>query len=88
MQHDGFSPPKRQKTSSYHRASGHQADDTGDLDLRAAGECAMDGLSLGETMLRLDPTPRPTARAKTMNIYQGGGENNVIYDVNLNLNLR
>ena len=49
------------------------------LTIRPSEGCELDGVSLGETMLRLDPTPVPTPRAKTLGVYQGGGENNVIY---------
>jgi len=82
-EHDGYSPPKRQKSSHT-----QQAPDYGDLDILEAADCAFDGLSLGETMLRLDPTPRPTARAKTLGVYQGGGENNVIYGLSSCFGLR
>ncbi|RMD77907.1 MAG: sugar kinase [Lentisphaerae bacterium] len=47
------------------------------LRIRSAGECQYDELSLGEVMLRLDPTPFPTARAFQCRIFMGGGETNV-----------
>ena len=46
-------------------------------DIKPAGACRYDGLSLGEVMLRLDPFDVPTARASQMRVFQGGGETNV-----------
>ncbi len=41
-------------------------------------QCARyDAVSLGEVMLRLDPFDVPTARAREMRVFQGGGETNV-----------
>lgn len=51
--------------------------DTGALTIKAAEACKYDGAAAGETMMRLDPTPYPTARANTLNISHGGGELNV-----------
>ncbi len=45
--------------------------------IKAADACKYDGVSLGEVMMRLDPFDVPTARARTMRIFQGGGETNV-----------
>jgi len=45
--------------------------------IRAADSCKYDGVSLGEVMLRFDPFDVPTARARTMRLFQGGGETNV-----------
>jgi 2-dehydro-3-deoxygluconokinase len=39
--------------------------------------CKYDGVSLGEVMLRFDPFDVPTARARVMRVFQGGGETNV-----------
>ena len=49
-----------------------------DLTIRPAKDCALDGLSIGETMLRLDPSPVPTARAKYVRVFQG--LNPLLYD--------
>ena len=51
--------------------------DTGTLTIKPAEACKYDGAAAGETMMRLDPTPYPTARANTLNISHGGGELNV-----------
>lgn len=45
--------------------------------IKSAGECKYDAVSLGEVMLRLDPYDVPTARARTLRAFQGGGETNV-----------
>lgn len=45
--------------------------------IKSVDSCRYDGLSLGEVMLRLDPSDTPTARATQMRIFQGGGETNV-----------
>src|SRR5574342_913563 len=45
--------------------------------IKAADACKYDGVSLGEVMMRLDPFDVPTARARMMRIFQGGGETNV-----------
>jgi 2-dehydro-3-deoxygluconokinase len=45
--------------------------------IKPADACKYDGVSLGEVMMRLDPFDVPTARARTMRIFQGGGETNV-----------
>lgn len=45
--------------------------------IKSVESCRYDGLSLGEVMLRLDPSDVPTARAVTMRVFQGGGETNV-----------
>jgi len=46
-------------------------------DIKAADRCRFDEVSLGEVMLRFDPFDVPTARAKVMRVFQGGGETNV-----------
>jgi len=47
-------------------------------EIKAAGSCHYDGLSLGEVMLRLDPRDVPTARMRdSVRVFQGGGETNV-----------
>jgi 2-dehydro-3-deoxygluconokinase len=45
--------------------------------IRPANECRYDAVSLGEVMLRLDPFDVPTARARELRVFQGGGETNV-----------
>ncbi len=46
-------------------------------EIKAAEQCQYDAVSLGEVMLRFDPFDIPLARARTMRIFQGGGETNV-----------
>src|SRR5512142_2181677 len=46
-------------------------------EIKPAESCKYDGVSLGEVMLRFDPYDVPTARARQMRIFQGGGETNV-----------
>jgi len=46
-------------------------------EIKPADTCKYDGVSLGEVMLRFDPFDVPTARARLMRIFQGGGETNV-----------
>ncbi|WP_432799532.1 sugar kinase [Poriferisphaera sp. WC338] len=47
------------------------------MQIKQAGECQLDALSLGEVMLRLDPEDVPTERARGARIWHGGGETNV-----------
>lgn len=47
------------------------------LNVKPAAQCKYDAVSLGEVMLRLDPGDVPTARARTMRLWHGGGETNV-----------
>jgi 2-dehydro-3-deoxygluconokinase len=46
-------------------------------EIKAANACRFDAVALGEVMLRFDPFDVPTARAKIMRVFQGGGETNV-----------
>jgi 2-dehydro-3-deoxygluconokinase len=46
-------------------------------DIKPASSCRYDGVALGEVMLRLDPHDVPTACAREMRVFQGGGETNV-----------
>jgi len=46
------------------------------LDIRPAGSCAFDQLSLGEIMLRLDPGEGRIRTARTFTAWEGGGEYN------------
>jgi 2-dehydro-3-deoxygluconokinase len=45
--------------------------------IKPASSCRFDAASLGEVMLRLDPYDVPTASAREMRLFQGGGETNV-----------
>lgn len=47
------------------------------LELRPAGSCRWDLLSLGEVMLRLDPGETRIATARKFRVWEGGGEYNV-----------
>jgi 2-dehydro-3-deoxygluconokinase len=46
------------------------------LDIRPAGSCAFDQLSLGEVMLRLDPGEGRVRTARSFTAWEGGGEYN------------
>lgn len=46
-------------------------------DIKPADQCRFDAVALGEVMLRFDPFDTPTARARMMRVFQGGGETNV-----------
>ena len=46
-------------------------------EIKPAAACRYDGVALGEVMLRFDPFDVPTALAREMRIFQGGGETNV-----------
>ena len=46
-------------------------------EIKPAASCRYDGVALGEVMLRLDPYDMPTALAREMRVFQGGGETNV-----------
>jgi 2-dehydro-3-deoxygluconokinase len=45
--------------------------------IKPASACRYDAVALGEVMLRFDPYDIPTAQARQMRIFQGGGETNV-----------
>ena len=45
-------------------------------EIKPAQACRYDGVSLGEVMLRFDPYDVPTALARQMRVFQGGGETN------------
>ena len=47
------------------------------LQLRPAGECRWDLVSLGEVMLRLDPGAGRIATTRSFQVWEGGGEYNV-----------
>jgi 2-dehydro-3-deoxygluconokinase len=46
-------------------------------EIKSVDSCRYDAVALGEVMLRLDPYDVPTARAREMRVFQGGGETNV-----------
>jgi 2-dehydro-3-deoxygluconokinase len=46
-------------------------------EIKSPAACRYDAVALGEVMLRLDPGDTPTARARQMRVFQGGGETNV-----------
>lgn len=48
-----------------------------DLNLKPAGECLWDAVSLGEVLLRFDPGEERIARARQFRVWEGGGEYNV-----------
>lgn len=48
------------------------------LDLRPAEECRYDAVSLGEIMLRLDPGDHRIRTARRFDVWEGGGEYNVV----------
>jgi len=59
-----------------------------DLPLKTAAETRYDGVALGEVMLRLDPGEVPTARARTVRLWHGGGETNVAEGLSYTFRLR
>jgi 2-dehydro-3-deoxygluconokinase len=56
--------------------------------IKLADSCRYDGVSLGEVMMRLDPFDMPTARARQMRVFQGGGETNVACGLGYTFGLR
>ena len=50
--------------------------------------CRYDAVALGEVMMRFDPFDVPTARARTMRVFQGGGETNVVCGLAYTFGLR
>ena len=48
------------------------------LDVKPAGECRYDAVSLGEVMLRLDPGEGRIRTARSFRAWEGGGEYNVV----------
>jgi len=57
-------------------------------EIKPAENCRYDGVSLGEVMLRFDPYDVPTASARTMRTFQGGGETNVACGLAYTFSLR
>jgi len=47
------------------------------LNIKSAEACVFDILSLGEVMIRLDPGDNRISRARTFQVWEGGGEYNV-----------
>ena len=45
--------------------------------IKPVESCRYDAVALGEVMLRLDPRDVPTAQARELRVFQGGGETNV-----------
>jgi len=48
-------------------------------EIKRAGSCKYDLISLGEVMMRIAPGDVPMSRANAVRIWQGGGESNVAY---------
>src|SRR5450631_4439918 len=48
-----------------------------ELSIRPASECRFDAVSLGEVMLRLDPGQGRIRTARSLRVWEGGGEYNV-----------
>jgi 2-dehydro-3-deoxygluconokinase len=57
-------------------------------EIKPAEQCKFDGVALGEVMMRLDPFDVPTARARAVRIFQGGGETNVACGLGYTFGLR
>jgi 2-dehydro-3-deoxygluconokinase len=57
-------------------------------EIKPAESCRYDGVALGEVMLRMDPYDVPTASAREMRIFQGGGETNVACGLSFTFGLR
>ena len=58
------------------------------LQLKTVDETRFDAVSLGEVMMRIDPGSVPTARARTGQIWHGGGETNVAEGLSYAFGLR
>ena len=56
--------------------------------IKPAASCRYDALALGEVMLRFDPYDVPTAAARVMRVFQGGGETNVACGLSYTFGLR
>ena len=46
-------------------------------EIKPTDSCRYDNVSLGEVMMRFDPYDVPTACARELRVFQGGGETNV-----------
>lgn len=57
-------------------------------EIKPADRCRFDAVALGEVMFRFDPYDVPTARAKVMRVFQGGGETNVACGLAYTFSLR
>jgi 2-dehydro-3-deoxygluconokinase len=57
-------------------------------EIKPAEACRYDAVALGEVMLRLDPYDIPTAMARDMRVFQGGGETNVACGLSYTFGLR
>lgn len=56
--------------------------------IKPAASCKYDAVALGEVMLRLDPRDVPTAQARDLRVFQGGGETNVACGLSYTFGLR
>jgi 2-dehydro-3-deoxygluconokinase len=61
---------------------------TGLLDIRPATACRWDAVALGEVMLRLDPGAGRVRTARSFQVWEGGGEYNVIRALRKTFGLR
>jgi 2-dehydro-3-deoxygluconokinase len=57
-------------------------------EIKPASACRYDAVALGEVMLRFDPYDVPTALAREMRVFQGGGETNVACGLSYTFGLR
>ena len=57
-------------------------------EIKPTESCRYDGVALGEVMMRLDPYDVPTANAREMRVFQGGGETNVACGLSHTFGLR
>jgi 2-dehydro-3-deoxygluconokinase len=57
-------------------------------EIKPAESCRYDGVALGEVMLRLDPYDVPTALARDLRVFQGGGETNLVCGLAYTFGLR
>jgi len=58
------------------------------LDIRPAADCLWDAVALGEVMLRLDPGFGRVRTARTFQVWEGGGEYNVVRALRKTFGLR
>ena len=58
------------------------------LDIRPAADCRWDAVALGEVMLRLDPGSGRVRTARSFQVWEGGGEYNVVRALRKTFGLR
>jgi 2-dehydro-3-deoxygluconokinase len=58
------------------------------LDIRPAADCRWDAVALGEVMLRLDPGAGRVRTARSFQVWEGGGEYNVVRALRKTFGLR